>query len=94
MVGGVERVLVMGTSKKNVGELQGRTENNRVVNFEVPEGMSAGRLIGGFADLRIEQAFPNSLRGSLVALVDPTDEVSGTSRNAPSAAASSATGRR
>ena len=66
MIGGVERVLVMGASKKNASELQARTENNRVVNFEVPEGMGAGRLIGGFADLRIEQAL------SLIHISEPT----------------------
>ena len=61
MVGGVERVLVMGESKKDAGDLQARTENNRVVNFEGPR-----ELIGGFVDLRITEALPNSLRGGLV----------------------------
>lgn len=65
MVGGVERVLVMGESKRNANELQARTENNRVVNFEAPADMGAGRLIGAFVDVRIDQALPNSLRGSL-----------------------------
>ncbi|TNF81102.1 MAG: tRNA (N6-isopentenyl adenosine(37)-C2)-methylthiotransferase MiaB [Gammaproteobacteria bacterium] len=74
MVGGVERVLVMGTSKKNAGELQARTENNRVVNFEVPEGMGAGRLIGGFVDVRIDQALPNSLRGTFLQAVESTSD--------------------
>ncbi|MEE4660696.1 MAG: tRNA (N6-isopentenyl adenosine(37)-C2)-methylthiotransferase MiaB [Halieaceae bacterium] len=61
MVGNVERVLVTGPSKKDPGQLQGRTENNRVVNFR----SSDHGLIGEFADVLIEEALPNSLRGSL-----------------------------
>lgn len=61
MVGNVERVLVTGTSKKDPGQLQGRTENNRVVNFSA----SDEQLIGHFADVLITEALPNSLRGTL-----------------------------
>jgi tRNA-2-methylthio-N6-dimethylallyladenosine synthase len=58
MVGNVESVLVTGFSKKDPGQLQARTENNRVVNFTAgPE------LIGQFVDVRITEALPNSLRG-------------------------------
>ncbi len=62
MVGNTERVLVSGYSRKDPGQLSGRTENNRVVNFrcDTPE------LIGRFADILIEEALPNSLRGILV----------------------------
>ncbi|MDP5209342.1 tRNA (N6-isopentenyl adenosine(37)-C2)-methylthiotransferase MiaB [Microbulbifer sp. 2205BS26-8] len=62
MVGNTERVLVTGVSKKDPGQLQGRTENNRVVNFR------AGNLalIGKFADIQIVEALPNSLRGTLL----------------------------
>ncbi len=62
MVGNTERVLVSGYSKKDPGQLSGRTENNRVVNFrcDTPE------LIGKFADILIEEALPNSLRGTLL----------------------------
>ena len=62
MVGNIERVLVSGYAKKDPGQLSGRTENNRVVNFrsDQPE------LIGNFADVLIEDALPNSLRGTLV----------------------------
>ncbi|MBU3070963.1 tRNA (N6-isopentenyl adenosine(37)-C2)-methylthiotransferase MiaB [Aestuariicella sp. G3-2] len=62
MVGNTERVLVSGYSKKDPGQLSGRTENNRVVNFrsDQPE------LIGKFADILIEEALPNSLRGTLI----------------------------
>ncbi len=61
MVGTVQRVLVEGTSKKDVNELSGRTENNRVVNFA-----GAPRLIGQFVDVTITRALPNSLRGEIV----------------------------
>ena len=61
MVGSVQRVLVERHSRKDQGELAGRTENNRVVNFAGPD-----ELIGQFADLLITRAQPNSLRGELV----------------------------
>ncbi|GAB2899233.1 tRNA (N6-isopentenyl adenosine(37)-C2)-methylthiotransferase MiaB [Microbulbifer echini] len=62
MVGNTERVLVSGVSKKDPGQLQGRTENNRVVNFRADDLA----LIGKFADVLIEEALPNSLRGTLI----------------------------
>jgi len=62
MVGNTERVLVTGYSKKDPGQLSGRTENNRVVNFSCQQA----ELIGKFADILIEQALPNSLRGVLL----------------------------
>jgi tRNA-2-methylthio-N6-dimethylallyladenosine synthase len=64
MVGTVQRILVEGPSKKDPVELQGRTENNRVVNFD--GGPNATRLIGQLIDVNIVQAFPYSLRGELV----------------------------
>jgi tRNA-2-methylthio-N6-dimethylallyladenosine synthase len=60
MVGETHRVLVEGPSRKDPAQLAGRTENNRVVNFAGPAS-----LIGAFADLRITEALPNSLRGEL-----------------------------
>ena len=61
MHGTVQRVLVEGTSRKNIMELSGRTENNRVVNFEGhPE------MIGKFVDVEIVDVYPNSLRGRVV----------------------------
>ena len=63
MVGNTERVLVTGYSKKDPGQLSGRTENNRVVNFRYDKPA----LIGHFADIVIEEALPNSLRGTLIA---------------------------
>lgn len=62
MVGQVQRILVTGRSRKDPGQLQGRTENNRVVNFA---SLNHG-LIGGFSDVEIGEALPNSLRGRLV----------------------------
>lgn len=61
MVGKTHRVLVTGVSKKDPGQLQGRTENNRVVNFACAD---LG-LIGEFADILVHEALPNSLRGEL-----------------------------
>jgi len=61
MVGGIEQVLVTGPSLKDPGELQGRTENNRVVNFRCDDY----GLIGQFAPVRIVDAYSNSLRGEL-----------------------------
>ena len=61
MVGTIEPVLVTGTSKKDPGELQGRTENNRVVNFRADDH----NIIGQIVDMKITDALPNSLRGEL-----------------------------
>lgn len=62
MVGTTQNLLVTGVSKKDPGELQGRTENNRVVNFRT----SDHDLIGEFAEVTITEALPNSLRGQLL----------------------------
>ena len=62
MVGKVERILVERPARKNPNQLAGRTENNRVVNFD---GDAA--LIGQFVDVEITEALPNSLRGRLIA---------------------------
>jgi tRNA-2-methylthio-N6-dimethylallyladenosine synthase len=61
MIGTVQTVLVEGQSKKNPLQMQGRTENNRVVNF-----IGHPRLVGQFIDVMIAEALPNSLRGRLV----------------------------
>ncbi|RTE66956.1 tRNA (N6-isopentenyl adenosine(37)-C2)-methylthiotransferase MiaB [Amphritea opalescens] len=62
MVDTVQRILVTDYSRKDPGMLQGRTENNRVVNFrcENPD------QIGHFADVRIAEVYTNSLLGELV----------------------------
>ncbi len=62
MVGTTQRILVTGHSRKDPGELQGRTENNRVVNFRTDDTS----LIGHFVDVEIFEALPNSLRGTRV----------------------------
>ncbi|MDC0598842.1 tRNA (N6-isopentenyl adenosine(37)-C2)-methylthiotransferase MiaB [Gammaproteobacteria bacterium] len=62
MVDTVEKVLVTGPSKKDPGELQGRTENNRIVNFRTDSQDCIGQIV----DMRIIQVFANSLRGELV----------------------------
>jgi len=64
MVGTQQRILVSGPSKKDPGQLQGRTENNRVVNFRCDDPS----LIGGFTDVTILEALPNSLRGELAVI--------------------------
>ena len=58
MVGTTQNVLVMGVSKKDPGQLQARTENNRVVIFSSVDQS----LIGEFIDVEITEALPNSLR--------------------------------
>ncbi|MCM2970931.1 MULTISPECIES: tRNA (N6-isopentenyl adenosine(37)-C2)-methylthiotransferase MiaB [Larsenimonas] len=63
MVGNTERILVTGFSPKDPGELSGRTENNRVVNFRAANPIE---LIGHFVDVTITTAYPNSLRGELI----------------------------
>ena len=62
MIGTVQRVLVEGRSKKDAGELAGRTGNNRTVNFR-----SAAHRAGRFLDIRITDARAHSLRGEPVA---------------------------
>ena len=62
MVGERHLVLVTGPSRKNPKELQGRTENNRIVNFPAADHPA---LVGQFAEVRITEALPNSLRGEL-----------------------------
>jgi tRNA-2-methylthio-N6-dimethylallyladenosine synthase len=62
MVGTRQRVLITGPSRKDPGQLQGRTENNRVVNFSAADH----GLIGQFVDVNIGEALPNSLRGELI----------------------------
>jgi len=60
-VGTKQRVLVEGPSKKDLAELMGRTECNRIVNFR-----GAPRLLGQMVDLTITEALPHSLRGDVL----------------------------
>jgi len=64
MVGKTYRILVEGPSKKDPAEMQGRTENNRVVNFAA--GPNPARLIGQFIDVHITASYAFSLRGDAV----------------------------
>lgn len=59
MVGTLQSILVTGPSKRDPGELSGRTENNRVVNFRSDKT----NLIGKLVECEIVESFPNSLRG-------------------------------
>jgi len=61
MVGTIQTVLVDRPARKDSTQISGRTENNRVVNFD---GNHA--LIGQFVDVEITEALPNSLRGVIV----------------------------
>ena len=63
MLGTTERILVTGISKRDPGDLQGRSENNRIVNFP---GQDLA-LIGEFVSIEITGVQPNSLRGRLCA---------------------------
>ncbi len=67
MVGSLQKVLIEGESKHG-GQLSGRTENNRVVNFTVSEGRFPNPtvLTGRFAEVKIIKAYNNSLLGELV----------------------------
>lgn len=61
MMGSTQRILVTGLSKKSERQLAGRTECNRVVNFDgTPD------LVGQFVEVQISEALPNSLRGRLI----------------------------
>ncbi|MCW8878206.1 MAG: tRNA (N6-isopentenyl adenosine(37)-C2)-methylthiotransferase MiaB [Kangiellaceae bacterium] len=61
MLGTKQRILVEGPSKKDPMQLSGRTENNRIVNFD-----GQPKMIGKFVDVEITEVLPNSLRGKLV----------------------------
>ncbi len=65
MVGTVQRILIEGASKKDAGELAGRTDNNRIVNF-AGSVRATERLISRFVDITITAALPHSLRGEIV----------------------------
>ncbi len=61
-VGTVQRILVEGPSRKSAAELMGRTECNRIVNFD--GGPNASRLVGQMIDVTITEALPHSLRAA------------------------------
>jgi len=59
MVGSTQRILVTGPAKRDPSQLQGRTQNNRVVNFTGGEA----QMVGEFVNVVITQAMSNTLRG-------------------------------
>ncbi|MBX9869168.1 MAG: TRAM domain-containing protein, partial [Burkholderiaceae bacterium] len=61
MIGSVQRVLVEGVSVKDDNELQGRSENNRVVNFAGDK-----QLIDSLVSVRITESYNYTLRGELI----------------------------
>jgi len=65
MEGTVQTILVERPSKKDPKQMAGRTENNRIVNFD-----GAERLIGHFVDVRIKQGLANSLQGEFIQIAD------------------------
>ena len=65
MLGTEQRILVEGPSKKDIMELTGRTENNRVVNF-----VGTPDMIGKFVDVKITDVYTNSLRGEIIRTED------------------------
>jgi tRNA-2-methylthio-N6-dimethylallyladenosine synthase len=60
-LGTTQRILVEGVSRKDAGELMGRTACNRVVNFA-----ASGKLVGSMAEVRISEVRGHSLRGDVV----------------------------
>jgi len=60
MVGSLQQILVEGPSRKDPRQMAGRTENNRVVNFD-----GDATLVGEFVAVRITEALTNSMRGEL-----------------------------
>jgi tRNA-2-methylthio-N6-dimethylallyladenosine synthase len=64
LVGTRQRLLVEGASKRDQGELMGRTECNRVVNF-----VAQPRLIGQMVDVTITETRTFTLRGEVMVKV-------------------------
>ncbi len=60
-LGSVQRLLVEGASKRDSGELMGRTECNRVVNFA-----GEPRLVGQMVDVKITETRSYTLRGEVL----------------------------
>ncbi|MDD2811301.1 tRNA (N6-isopentenyl adenosine(37)-C2)-methylthiotransferase MiaB [Rhodoferax sp.] len=61
LVGSCQRLLIEGISKRDDGELMGRTECNRVVNFA-----GQPRLVGQMVDVHITETRTYTLRGEVV----------------------------
>jgi tRNA-2-methylthio-N6-dimethylallyladenosine synthase len=61
LVGRTMEVLVDGISRRDAGQLAGRTRCNRVVNFDGQSRVAAGDIV----HVRVTDALPHSLRGTL-----------------------------
>ena len=61
MLGTRQRILVEGPARRDPGQLAGRTENNRMVNFVATDPL----LIGQFVEVEITEVMKHSLRGRL-----------------------------
>ena len=64
LAGTIQRCLVTGVSKKNINQLQARTECNRVVNFDFQNINILGKLV----DINITKAYQRSLAGQILEL--------------------------
>ncbi|TAK76477.1 MAG: tRNA (N6-isopentenyl adenosine(37)-C2)-methylthiotransferase MiaB [Aquabacterium sp.] len=71
-VGSVQRILVEGPSRRNAQELMGRTECNRIVNFD--GGPNPARLVGQMLAVKVTRAYPHSLRGEVVVAGEPRED--------------------
>ncbi len=69
MLGTHQWILVEGPSKKNIMELTGRTENNRIVNF-----LGEPKLVGQFVQVAITDVYTNSLRGQVITPTVPLNQ--------------------
>lgn len=68
MIGTTQRVLVERESKRGNGQMAGRTDSNRWVNFD-----GHPRMVGHFVEIEITEALDNSLRGR-VSMIEPEPE--------------------
>jgi len=62
LVNTIQRCLVTGLSKKDINQLQARTECNRVVNFDFQNINILGKLV----DIEITKAYQRSLTGKII----------------------------
>jgi tRNA-2-methylthio-N6-dimethylallyladenosine synthase len=65
MIGNTELVMIEGMARDGL-KLQGRTENNRVVNIDLPKNDQAQRLIGKMLSVQFTDALAHSLKGELI----------------------------
>jgi tRNA-2-methylthio-N6-dimethylallyladenosine synthase len=65
LVGQKYEVLVSGPARKP-GKMTGRARNNQIINFVVPEGVDADRLVGHSVEIFAERSLPHCLDGRLI----------------------------